>query len=236
MESAGFAAFHLPLLRIEFQPPASAPSGTWADLVVFVSANAVEGLERAAGTLGFPVPRRFRAAVIGARTRDRLAAAPWEVDLIAEANNGKALLDAMAGIVDPGTRVWIPAGSRAGSARGLLPEALEREGAVVEVIPVYRTLDRTLEPGEEAVLAAREPGAVICHSPSAAEALHRAAASVAVRRWWDAATLVAVGETTAARLRSLGGVSVRAAAEPSDAGVAAVLDSIEAIQPSGSDT
>jgi len=86
--------------------------------------------------------------------------------------------------------------------REKLPEELGRAGAKVAVFKVYDTIERTLTADEIARLARTRPGGIVLHSPSAAEAVFRAAQPAPVGRWRREAALVAIGETTAADLPS----------------------------------
>jgi len=89
---------------------------------------------------------RGRIAAIGPATAQALEAAHLKVDVTPEEFVAEGLLDALAKHPMDGKHVLLP---RAAEAREILPEKLRERGAVVDVVPAYRT-DR---PAGEAQLA-----------------------------------------------------------------------------------
>ena len=108
--------------------------------VVFTSQNTVQVVFDRLGEWGVS-PHEFaerRVAAIGPATADALAARGVRVDLLPEGYVAESLVEALAGQGDlEGARVLVP---RAETARDALPDGLRARGAVVDVIPVYRTL------------------------------------------------------------------------------------------------
>ncbi|HEV2750504.1 MAG TPA: uroporphyrinogen-III synthase [Gemmatimonadales bacterium] len=108
--------------------------------VVFTSQNAVQVVCDRLETWGLSL-RDFtgrRIAAIGPATAEALAARGIRVDVLPQGYVAESLVEALASDEDlRGARVLIP---RAEAARDALPEGLESRGAVVDVIPVYRTL------------------------------------------------------------------------------------------------
>ena len=199
----------------------------WPDWVLFVSGNAVRGLGQAVRASLLPQAgrTRVRAAAVGLRTALEAAGQGWQVELVPSSENAEGLLEVMRRVDMRGQRVWIPAGNREGSARGVLPETLRERGADVHVFSVYETSDRVLTPADEAQLNEAEPGAVVFHSPSAVEAVFSKGVSSAVRRWHDA-EFVAIGPSTAARCRKVRLDRVHETSEPSDTALVSLLVSL----------
>jgi uroporphyrinogen-III synthase len=108
--------------------------------VVFTSRNTVQVVFDRLETWGLSL-RDFtgrRIAAIGPATAEALAARGIQVDVLPQGYVAESLVEALASDKDlRGARVLIP---RAEAARDALPEGLKSRGAVVDVIPVYRTL------------------------------------------------------------------------------------------------
>ncbi len=108
--------------------------------VVFTSQNAVHIVFDQLADWGSS-PAAFegrRIAAIGPATADSLTARGVRVELMPEGYLAESLVQALAADGElRGARVLLP---RAESARDALPEGLRARGAVVDVIPVYRTL------------------------------------------------------------------------------------------------
>jgi len=80
---------------------------------------------------------RGKISAIGPATRAAVEALRLRVELIGEEYVAESLLTAFGGHAMEGKRVLI---ARAESARDVLPEGLRQRGALVEVLPVYRTV------------------------------------------------------------------------------------------------
>jgi uroporphyrinogen-III synthase len=106
-----------------------------------------------------------------------------------------------------------------------LPDALASRGALVESFGVYATTKRSLTEAELIELAGPSPGAVVCHSPSGAEAVWGGDPPDPVRRWRGAA-VIAAGAKTAARCLELGASPVFESKTPSDDGILATLQGV----------
>jgi uroporphyrinogen-III synthase len=210
-------------LEVRHVVPRDGLPSEWPDWVVFVSANAVRGLEAAGLPAG--ARSRVRAAAVGARTALEAAGHGWNVELVPKRENAEGLLEIMSRVDVRGKHVWIPGGNREGSARHSLPDALRARGAEVVTLGVYETLDRGLSADERAKLNAAVPGVVVFHSPSAVDAVFAENAPEEVRRW-QSADLVAVGPATASQCRRERSERVWECSEPSDTALLALLASV----------
>ncbi len=233
LRSAGLAVVSVPLLETRVRvddPPAGLPV---PDLVIFVSANAVRGLDEALTRPGWPaVPRaEVLVAAVGRKTAEAAEAAGWTVSVSPVEQNADGMLRELAGRDVAGRNIWIPAGNRPGSATRDLPEALRARRAEVFVLPVYETAARTPGSGELLLLDAATPGAAVLHSPSSAEAFYAPDAPEAVRRWARAAVPVSIGPVTTRRLNALGAGPVVECSVPSDGAVAATVIALDIMNP-----
>jgi uroporphyrinogen-III synthase len=100
------------------------------DWVLFTSRNAVRC---------FPLPAecRPRVGAIGPGTAAALRANGTPVDLVAEEAVAEGFLAALEAQAVAGQRFLLP---RAQEARDVLPEGLRARGALVDVVPVYKTV------------------------------------------------------------------------------------------------
>lgn len=226
LRNFGFPVVAVPVLEVRYVNP-ELRLEVWPDWVIFVSSNAVRGLEQALSGSGLPQAgrSRVRAAAVGSRTALEAGKHGWQVELVPSKESAEGLLELMSRMEMRGRRVWIPAGNREGSARGVLPETFKERGADVQVLLVYETCDRALSADDEARLNEAEPGAIVFHSPSAVEAVFSKVAPASVRRWQNA-LLLAIGASTAARAREMGLDRVREATEPSDPALVSLLGSL----------
>lgn len=226
LENAGWQVLTVPVLEIRLRfPEASTVPQSRPDLVVFVSANAVRGLEAALAEPGFPGGERREVPVmaVGRQTAETARGMGWRVETVPVEENAEGLLKALAGIDVKGRRIWIPSGNRSGSATKRLPAALRSRGAEVSAFAVYETLTRVLSRREIEALEKAAPGAIVFHSPSAAEAVFASNVPAVVKQWKNAAPAVSIGPVTSARLRGLGAGTVTECREPTDEAVVRAL-------------
>ena len=223
LRNAGFQVISFPVLEVRHVAPAGGLPLQPPDWVLFVSPNAVRGLEAAGVPAG--LRSKARAAAVGTHTAHEAAGHGWKVELVPKNENAEGLLKIMRRIGVDRQRVWIPGGNRAGSARNSLPQELRARGAFVSTFCVYETLDRMLGPAEMDRLRRAEPGFIVFHSPSAVEAVFRGLTLGTLLRWRDA-DLVAIGPTTLARCREERTDRVWESSNPSDASVIALITSI----------
>jgi uroporphyrinogen III methyltransferase/synthase len=130
--------------------------------LIFTSANAVDYFMKriAAGheVCGIPI------AVVGSTTAKKLGDWKLSATLIPAHFNAEGLLDVFPKDLS-GVRILFP---RAEVAREILPDELRRRGAIVDVLPVYRT-KRAVEgvPDIRQLLAKEKFDCVVFTSPSA---------------------------------------------------------------------
>lgn len=108
------------------------------DWVIFTSVNGVryfvEALDRSSADLR---SLRAKLCAIGSATRAAVEALHLKVDKMPEEYVAESLLQAFAGENLDGLRILLP---RAAVARDVIPVALKRRGALVDVVEAYRTV------------------------------------------------------------------------------------------------
>ena len=144
LEELGARCIEVPAIKLQ------APSDSYAALdgaishlsdyhwVIFTSTNGVEGFFQRL-TLAEKDARAFsraKVAAIGTATAEELKKHGIIADVVPKEFRAEGVVEALVGEISSGTRVLIP---RAMEARAVLPEALRKLGAVVEVVPVYET-------------------------------------------------------------------------------------------------
>lgn len=189
LRSLGAEVVEAPAIRIE-PLGTELPAIEHYDLVVFTSVNAVDQL--------FTRLRDARAlagatvAAIGPGTVARLRAHGIAADIVPERSISESVLEALTE-AGPWSRVLIP---RAEEAREVLPEGLRAQGAVVDVLPLYRTVAEELTP--EARAAALAADYVCFTSASSVQFFQEAAGTLGGPR------LVTIGPITSDAVRALG--------------------------------
>jgi uroporphyrinogen III methyltransferase/synthase len=190
----------VPVIRIEPLPDlaplrrALAALATY-DWVVFTSANAVDvACTEPAAFAGIAV------AAIGPATAAALQRLGVRVTLVPEPHVAEALVSALAARGVAGKRILVPSAER---ARPVLGDGLRAAGAVVDVIPVYRTV---AEDGAGATLAQDlESGAVAAVTFTSSSTVEHFTALVGARAAGSGRYVAAViGPVTAATARELG--------------------------------
>lgn len=143
LEAQGAEVLECPVIRIvepaDYGPLDSALRGLdrygW---VVFTSRNGVAAVIRRLADLGLSLAalRDRRLAVIGPGTAETLSEHGLGADVSPVEFRAEALVDALAPHELRGARMLLP---RAAVARDVLPHGLRALGALVDVVPAYRT-------------------------------------------------------------------------------------------------
>ena len=108
------------------------------DWLIFTSANGVEHFWQRLDEAGKDARALANAKIcaIGSATADALKAHGLVADVIPDRYQAEGIIEALKGEIKEGTKVLIP---RAAEAREILPEALRKAGAEVDVVPAYET-------------------------------------------------------------------------------------------------
>lgn len=189
-------------------PEAGAIEGPF-ELVLFTSRIAVvRALEDPWADALRPLAEHARRGAVGEATALALRAAGLPPEIVA-GGSAEALLAALPERLD-GVRVLLPCGEDASTA---LPEGLAERGARVTRCVVYRKIPRPPVPALAAELRQARFAAFGATSPAAARWLFQCAGSAGGRAL-KALPAVALGQATAAFLRSRGVERVEVAAKP----------------------
>ena len=189
------------------------------DAVVFTSANGVASFFDRAATVLRGRPRRpGRLYAIGPATARELARRGWRGVRVPERHEGAALARSLGAVA--GRRILLP---RAAVARELLPRALRRAGARVDVVHAYRTVS-DLAGRRILARALRRGGAdlVTFTSASTVEEFFASAGRAHARRFLRGRA-ASIGPVTGRALRSRGAPPVVEARTSTAAGLAAAI-------------
>lgn len=109
------------------------------DWLIFTSTNGVEHFwhRLVAGGKDARVMYKARICAIGAATAQALASHGITADVVPERYQAEGIIEALDNELIAGTKILIP---RAAEARALLPEALTKAGAQVDVVVAYETV------------------------------------------------------------------------------------------------
>lgn len=176
LRRVGATVHEIPLTRIETLDPAplyaAVTSLAQYDWVLLTSVNAVEHMARAVTALGADeVMATRRLAVVGAATAQACDAHGWRTPTVQpEKMQAEGMVDLMAERSDvDGARMLYPA---AAAARDVLPDGLRTLGAVVDMVPVYRSApDPEGQAKIRALAKAGEIDLVTVAAPSAVDSL-----------------------------------------------------------------
>ena len=213
LRGLGAEVVELPAIRIE--PRLDAPEVRDAvaalhsyALVCLTSANAVALLFEAMAAQGRDARALANASVaaIGPGTAAALAEHGVLADLVPERFVAESLAEALAGVAIEGRPVLI---ARAAEARDVLPDALTKRGADVDVVALYETVRE--DPGPEAIEAAAAADYVTFTSSSTVRNLLAAVGD----RFPIGARIVSIGPITSETAREAG-LTVHVEAERHD--------------------
>ncbi len=109
------------------------------DFAVFTSANSVKFLLLRMAELGKGLEdlRRLRIVAVGPKTAKALGESGLKADVVPDEFVAEGVVSALAGEGVGGKRFFYP---RAEAARDVLPDALRKAGAIVDVVTAYRTV------------------------------------------------------------------------------------------------
>jgi uroporphyrinogen III methyltransferase/synthase len=187
-------------------------------LVCLTSANGANLLFEAMAAQGRDARALANASVaaIGAGTEAALAAHGVLADIVPERFVGEELVETLDRLDLQGRPVLI---ARAAEARELLPDALRKKGAQVDVVTLYETVAE--EPDPEALERAREADFITFTSSSTVRNFVEAAGNGLPEK----ARIVSIGPVTSQAIRDAGlAVDVEAERHDIDGLVGALLD------------
>ena len=225
LRALGAEVVETPAIRIEPRPvPAELERiGDYA-LVCLTSPNGASLLMEGLASYGLDARALATATVgaIGPGTARELARHGIRADVVPPRSIAESLVEALEAVPVEGRRVMV---ARAAEARDVLPEALSRRGADVDVVALYDTIAEPLDDSQRSGLEAADY--VTFTSSSTVRFLLEAAGSLP-----DDARLVSIGPVTSATLREHGlPVQVEAARHDIDGLVEAILDDAAAPAP-----
>ena len=213
LAEAGAEAVECPLIRITALPPADELLARLrkADWLIFTSVNTLPHLLEHVQTLGEDIRAlgTARIAAIGQATADSLRRQGLRVDYLPERAVGESIAE---GFPDPaGKHIVIP---QAEDAREALPALLTARGAIVDRLPVYRTVAGEGELPELDGIDA----ITFCSSSTVQHFRARYPGEIA-------AVIASIGPITSRTARELG---LQVAVEPAESTIPALIDALSA--------
>ncbi|MFO0830045.1 MAG: uroporphyrinogen-III C-methyltransferase [Phycisphaerales bacterium] len=226
LRARGADVVNCPLIRIDY-PEAAPPLPDLADFrwIVLTSLHGVRGFWRTLRAAGKDARSlaACRVAAVGPKTASELwSVARIAADVVPDEFRATALVRTLATTVR-GERVLFPCGTL---ARDEVAAGLHAAGADVHELEVYDTVPIAPSAAARARIAAGVD-AIVLYSPSATRSLVEHRVDI------GAATIVCVGPTTAAEVRSTGLGEPLVPGAYGDAGVLATLDSLAATSSGG---
>lgn len=230
LEARGAAVVEIP--AIEFRPPAS-----WTPLdrairrlgkfnyLLVTSVNGVRNFMARMEAAGRDA-RDLKGLTIGAigpATAAEFRRFGVRVDFVPKEYRAEGLLEALADRNLRGRRVLIP---RAKVARDLVPKALEKRGARVEVVTAYETVAPSYAPGDLEALLDPPPDVFTFTSSSTASHFVRLLAHRKLNRLLPKSVIASIGPVTSATLRKLGFPPTVEAAESTMRGLVEALEKL----------
>jgi len=145
------------------------------DWLIFTSTNGVEFFLKRLTDRGQQIADLddIKVCAIGQKTADKLHDAHVHVDLVPSQSTAEGVFAALSEFVDhlPGLNILLP---RAATGREVLPEALQKAGARVDVVTTYQTvLPDNIDRGKLAAMLAGSADCIAFTSPSTIKNLAR---------------------------------------------------------------
>lgn len=201
------------------------------DWLILTSANTVRALAERAAEQGIDLTRRAqtRVAAIGASTAEAARSAGLKVDLVPDTYVAESLAEKLAGEAR-GRRFLL---ARAAEARELIPHALRRAGAAVDIVDAYRNVLPEEAPALLRSALQKRIDAATFGSSSGVTHLAMAAKAAGIAFPLEGVAAVSIGPVTSRTLREMGWEPA-AEANPSDvAGLIASVLCLLSAQESG---
>jgi uroporphyrinogen III methyltransferase/synthase len=193
------------------------------DWIVFTSRNAVRFfVERLVG-LGFDLRhlKGPRICAIGPRTAEGLEALMIRVDYVPREYRAEAIVEGLTKENLQGKRILIP---RSLMARDLLPDALKKAGAIVDVVEAYRTVIPQKNPEElRDRLRAGTIDAITFTSSSTVENFVECIGSREIQALLRGIVVASIGPITAETARGLG---IETTVMPQEYTIAALVEAL----------
>src|SRR6476620_11418031 len=138
------------------------------DWLIFTSTNGVEFFLKRLTDRGLQISDldEIKVCAIGQRTADKLHDAHVHVDLVPSQSTAEGVFAALSEFVDhlPGLNILLP---RAATGREVLPEAVQKAGARVDVVTTYQTvLPDNIDRGKLAAMLTGSGDCIAFTSPS----------------------------------------------------------------------
>lgn len=218
LRALGAEPVEVPVLEI--QPPDSfaALDGALTNLagydwLILTSANTIRALATRAATLGiwFAQPAGLKVAAIGQATADVARKEGFQVTIVPESYVAESLVEAL-GPQGTGQKILL---ARAAVARDIIPDALRKAGAQVDIVDAYRNLIPADAPTRLSFALKLGIDAATFTSSSSATRLAEAAKAAQIPWPFTGVPAISIGPITSATLRELAWVPAIEAA-PSD--------------------
>jgi uroporphyrinogen-III synthase/uroporphyrinogen III methyltransferase/synthase len=218
LRALGAEPVEVPVLEI--RPPASFELLDRAlrqlglyDWLILTSANTVRVLVERAAELGLELapPASLQVAAVGEATAAAARKAGLPIALVPESYVAESLLEALTGQT-AGKRILL---ARAAQARDVIPDALRKGGAQVDVADAYRNVLPEAAPEQLRRALAQGIDAATFTSSSSAAHLEEAARQAGIPFPFVGVPAISIGPITTQTLRELGWEAA-AEANPSD--------------------
>jgi uroporphyrinogen-III synthase len=184
------------------------------DWIIFTSANTVASLKTRGEAIGLipAASSKAKVAAVGTATASAAREAGWNVTLIPESYVAESLVASLEKQEVRGERVLL---ARAEVARDVIPDALRRAGAIVDVVDAYRNVIPEAAPGQLRRALAEGLDAATFTSSSSVTHLADVARAANVGFPFAGVPAVSIGRVTSATLR-VAGWEPAAEADPHD--------------------
>jgi uroporphyrinogen-III synthase len=212
LRAQGAEVVELPVIELVAEEFPATDAGEF-DWIVFTSANAVRFFcERET----MSAEGKARVVAIGPATAESLRERGVRVDVVADENTGEGVAAALRDEELRGKKVLFP---RAAAARDVIPDALTRAGATVEIVTVYRNVvPEGLAEAAAAAFAAKPDWVTFTSSSTVKNLL-----AVVDRDRLEGVRCASIGPVTSEVLRKHG---LAVAAEPKQATVEALVGAV----------
>jgi uroporphyrinogen III methyltransferase/synthase len=175
------------------------------DWVIFTSVNGVRAVADRLRKLELEFSKVFRAVslcAIGPRTAEEIELQGSKVKRVPSEYRAESILEAFSSLSLKGKRFLIP---RPEIARDLLPRELQKRGAKVDVVDVYRTVPVRIDSRDlKKRLKSKEIDVLTFTSSSTVHSFARHFERKGLKTWIDGAVVACIGPVTEETARSYG--------------------------------
>ena len=195
------------------------------DYLIFTSANGVKFFANIVGINKNSSDKKTTVAAVGVKTADAVEAFGMQVDIVPDTFSAEGMLEVLSGEKLNGKKILIPASE---NSRDVLKKGLEKKGATVDFVPIYRSVTRRVSRNDKdfEFIKKNKPEAFVFTSPSSVRGFLEIFSIENPAEYFGDSSVVAIGNVTEKYLLKLSVENVKTPETYTLEGIAELVESL----------